>query len=77
MASAENNKTIVLKVDGMTCGHCEMKVHGAIAEIDGVMKVKVNRKKSSAVAKLEKGSDLEAETLIHAVEEAGYAASPA
>ena len=36
------NKTITIKVSGMTCGHCEKSVKSAISELDGVTEVIVS-----------------------------------
>ncbi len=32
----------VINVKGMTCGHCEKAVKGAVSELPGVSEVKVN-----------------------------------
>ncbi len=42
------NKTITIKISGMTCGHCEKSVKNAISELDGVMETKVNLSSSNA-----------------------------
>ncbi|SDQ27626.1 copper chaperone [Virgibacillus subterraneus] len=33
---------ITLEVKGMTCGHCESSVKGALEELDGITGVEVN-----------------------------------
>ncbi len=36
---------LVLKVEGMTCSHCEMSIQKAIREVQNVLTVKANRAK--------------------------------
>jgi copper chaperone len=62
---------IKLKVTGMTCGHCEAAVTKALAAIPNVERVvEVSREKQLAVVE----GQADAQTLISAVTEAGYAA---
>ena len=75
MAATDTGGKIELKVEGMTCEHCEMKVHNAISGIAGVKKVSVNRKKGNAVAKIAKDAAVDPQALVSAVEEAGYTAA--
>jgi copper chaperone len=42
------DKTITIKVSGMTCGHCEKSVKSAILELNGVIEVNVNLTKANA-----------------------------
>ena len=62
-----------LNVSGMTCGHCVMHVKKALAEVPGVAGVEVDLE--SGVAKITGSADTE--TLIAAVEDAGYDAKAA
>lgn len=65
---------IELKIEGMTCGHCEGAVKRALASVPGVEQVlEVNRQRG--IARLEGTPDVQA--LIDAVEEEGYKASRA
>ena len=66
------NKT-TLKVVGMTCNHCVMRVTKALEAVKGVKsaKVSLDEKKADVVFK---GDTLDSEPLIKAVEEAGYKA---
>ena len=64
---------IELTVEGMTCGHCVMRVTKALEGIDGVKSAKVDLEKSEAEVTF-KGDKLDSGTLIKAVEEAGYKA---
>lgn len=61
-----------LRVDGMTCGHCENAVRKALEAVPGVAKVKVSL--AEAKAWVEGGADPAA--LVAAVAEEGYRAAP-
>jgi cation transport ATPase len=68
---------VLLKVDGMTCSHCEATVTKALSEVDGVKKAKVNYKKGTAEVILEKGATVDPATLTAKVKDAGYEAKTA
>lgn len=62
---------IKLKVIGMTCGHCEQAVKGALENVAGVSQVlEVSREREQAVLE----GDAEPKALIAAVQEEGYTA---
>ena len=62
-----------LKVEGMTCGHCVMRVTKALEGVDGVKSAKVSLEKSEAEVTF-KGDKFDSKVLIKAVEDAGYKA---
>ncbi|MBC1482355.1 heavy-metal-associated domain-containing protein [Listeria sp. FSL L7-1509] len=62
---------LTLKIEGMTCGHCEARVTKALEEVAGVTNVKVSLEEGTATVEFENGKVTE-DTLIDAVEEAGY-----
>jgi copper chaperone len=66
------NKAI-MKVEGMTCNHCVMRVTKALEGLDGVKTAKVNLDKKEAEV-LFKGDRLDSGVLVKAVEDAGYKA---
>lgn len=68
----ENNAVITLKVGGMTCGHCEKRVHDAISKVDGVSKAEVSLNESRATVEYDPKKTNEAE-IKSAVLKAGYA----
>ncbi len=68
--------TIIIKVEGMTCGHCEMTVKNALLAVKGVKEAKADHNTSSAEVKIKPGKASE-EDLINAVNEVGYTASSA
>ena len=58
-----------LKVEGMTCGHCEKAVKEALREIPEVLDVWVDLGEKTVVVE---GSNLVDSTLKEAIDEAGY-----
>ena len=56
---------VELKVKGMTCGHCEMRVRKALEAILGVKSVKPDHKKGVAVVDV--SGDVSKEALVKAV----------
>ncbi|MFZ3130100.1 MAG: heavy-metal-associated domain-containing protein [Desulfosporosinus sp.] len=58
----------ILKVEGMTCTHCKMRVEKALQVVSGVKSVKVDLADKEAVVK----GDAERTQLIKAIEDAGY-----
>ena len=69
--TSENH--IVLKVEGMTCGHCVGRVQKALDETAAVIEAKVDLDSGSADIRHGPGAD--ATALIAVIEEAGYSAS--
>jgi copper chaperone len=60
-----------IKVEGMSCGHCEMRVKKAVEAIDGVRKVEVNLRNKNAVVEYdERKANLE--KIKAAIREVGY-----
>ena len=68
-----NMTEIKLKVEGMTCGHCQMSVKKALENIKGVKSADVDLEKKSAQVSY-KSDKVTAESLIQAVAAAGYTA---
>ncbi|HAN20146.1 MAG: hypothetical protein A2Y15_03350 [Clostridiales bacterium GWF2_36_10] len=59
----------VIKIDGMSCGHCKARVEKVLGDIDGVS-AKVNLEKGEAIVSIDK--DVADNVLTSAVTEAGY-----
>ena len=57
-----------LLVEGMSCGHCEKAVKGALGELDGVKNVLVNLETKEVQVE---GYNLEDSILKDAIEDAG------
>lgn len=67
-------ETLELKVEGMTCTHCEMTVSKALRSVSGVKEVEVSHETDSAKVTVKKGK-VKIEKLIEVIESAGYKAS--
>ncbi len=67
---------VILKVEGMTCMHCEMSVKKALKAVKGVKDVKVSYKSGLAEIVVKEGKTSPIE-LIEAVEAEGYKATSA
>ena len=65
-----DNNIKVVKIDGMTCGHCEAKIKKSLEMICGVECAIVNHDDGTAVISLSK--DVENETIKKAIEDGGY-----
>ena len=63
--------TATLKVQGMTCNHCAMRVQKALQGVAGVKDAKVDLAKAEAAVTYEEGA-VTMEKLSTAVVEAGY-----
>lgn len=59
----------ILKVEGMSCSHCEKAVKEALREIPEVMEVCVNLDEKTVEVE---GSNLVDSTIKEAIDEAGY-----
>lgn len=60
-----------ITVRGMTCEHCEQNVEEALEGVDGVSSAKADRDAETATVEGDAGTN----TLVEAVNEAGYEAS--
>jgi Cu+-exporting ATPase len=67
-------QTTTLDITGMTCASCVRRVERALSKVDGVEQAHVNFASETALVTTTNG--LPAETLIAAVEKAGYHAKP-
>ncbi|MDR2197458.1 MAG: cation transporter [Coriobacteriales bacterium] len=65
---------LLLQVDGMSCGHCEIAVQEALRKLPGVKKARANRRKKTALVEYEAGA-VSPEALRTAVEEVGFQAT--
>ena len=74
---SKKDKQIELTVRGMTCGHCEMRVTKALTGVEGVRKAEANREREQAIVTLDPKAVVAIESLVAAVEGAGYEAEPA
>ena len=58
----------ILKVEGMTCNHCKMRVEKALQGVSGVESVKVDLAAKEAVVT----GDAERANFVKAIQDAGY-----
>jgi len=65
----------VLEIQGMTCGHCAMRVQKALTELPGVRKATVTLQPARASVEYDEGAATPGQ-LAAAVTKAGYTASP-
>ena len=64
---------ITIKVEGMSCGHCQMAVTKAISGLEGVSSVDVDLEKGEAAVSYDpQATDIDA--IKKAVNDAGYKA---
>lgn len=61
-------KEIVLKIEGMSCGHCTSAVEKALREVNGVVEVKVDLAKKEAVVT----GSADYTELVTAIEDTGF-----
>ena len=66
--------TTTLNIEGMSCQHCAAHVKEALEAVSGVSSARVDLQKKNALA--EHSDSVNPDTLIAAVNEAGYSASP-
>ncbi len=64
------NKLLILKVNGMTCHHCEMTLESSLKEIENVIDVQADREKKMVKIFYEPVLDLERVNKI--VDENGF-----
>lgn len=62
--------TTTITVEGMTCGHCEQTVEEALESVSGINDATADREAEQANVE----GDAEVQTLVDAVEDAGYTA---
>ncbi len=67
-----SGETVKLKVQGMSCGHCEARVVTALKEIDGVKDASADHQAAQATVTLKAGQTVDRAKLAAAVKAAGY-----
>ncbi len=67
-------KIIVLDIEGMTCEHCQKKIHDAIAGLDGIKNVIVDLEKNQAEVEYEP-TKVNIDAMREAVTKTGYTVS--
>ena len=62
-------QTLTFSVPGMTCGHCEAAIKQEVGAVVGVADVSVDLDSKDVVIA---GSELDRDTIVAAVDEAGF-----
>lgn len=62
---------VTLNVEGMTCGHCQSAVTGALQGLEGVVEVDVQLDKGTADITYDK-SKISVDQMKEAIEDQGY-----
>ena len=73
MTTLADSKKVTLSITGMTCAACVAHVEEALREVPGVQAARVNLATERAQVDLA-DNPVDIETMVHAVEEAGYGA---
>lgn len=76
LASAQSSagSSLVLHVEGMTCGGCAAAVQSSLSRLEGIREASVSYEEKSAIVKYD-ASRVTVEQMIQAIEKAGYKAS--
>lgn len=64
-------KNLTLDVKGMTCGHCQSAVNGALKELEGIENVEVNLETGKVDVSYDE-SKVDQAKMKEAIEEQGY-----
>ena len=67
-------KTITVKIDGMTCKHCVHAVQSALEECKGISEAEVSLEKKSAVITYD-SDRITTDRIADIIEDEGYSAS--
>lgn len=68
----ETKDKIELKVTGMTCGHCELKIEQALGRLPGVKKAAASRIRQKVVIEPDKSGGLGLQKVKEAIVALGY-----
>jgi copper chaperone len=65
----------IIRVEGMSCGHCEIAVQDAVRKLPGIKKVKANKRKREAAVQYDPAF-VTLTQIIRAIADTGYDAMP-
>jgi Cu+-exporting ATPase len=71
MEEGTDMERTALDIEGMTCEHCQKRVHKALSELEGVGEVEVDLEKQQATVEYDP-ANASLDTMRETVEEAGY-----
>jgi copper chaperone len=64
---------LILQVEGMTCGHCELAGQDAVRKLPGIKKVKANKHKKQAAVEYDPAK-VTPEQVMKTINDTGYQA---
>lgn len=64
-------QTEIIKVKGMSCGHCVTAVEGSVSDLDGVQEVKVNLDDGKVSVQFD-SQKVQVKQIKEAIEDQGY-----
>ncbi|GHU78072.1 copper chaperone CopZ [Clostridia bacterium] len=62
---------LTLRIEGMSCGHCEIAIQDAVRKLPGIKKVKASKRKGEVVTEYDSGAVSSAQ-IITAINDTGY-----
>ncbi|MDR2156203.1 MAG: cation transporter [Clostridiales Family XIII bacterium] len=62
---------ITLRVEGMSCEHCEIAIQDAIRKLPGIKKAKASKRKKEVSVKYD-ATLTSGDAIIHAIADTGY-----
>jgi copper chaperone len=66
-----NMTQVTIKIEGMSCGHCQMSVKKAVESVEGIRKADVNLQTKQVTVDYDEGK-ANLEKVKAAIREAGY-----
>ncbi len=66
---------IILHVEGMSCGHCEIAIKDAVRKLPGIKKVKASKRKKEVVAEYDPAQVTD-DQIKKAIDDTGYRIVP-
>ncbi len=60
-----------MRVEGMSCGHCEIAIQDAIRKLPGIKKVKASKRKKEVAVEFD-GTSVTREQIAGAISSTGY-----
>ena len=67
------SREVTLQLKGMSCHHCAMAIQESLSDVEGVIKADVNFEENKATVNIK--DDVKNNSLLEAVQDAGYSAS--
>ena len=71
-----NNQTIMVQVDGLSCPFCSYGLEKKLKKLNGVEKVKIHLRQGKAEMKVKPRVTISDESIKQAVEDAGFTPGP-